>query len=410
MLFNNLAKLSAVGLLAALACGAAPSERNNGGKKNKGTYSECQKPRPQGRQLEACPNGTVYVSQTDPQSNFGSIQDAVLSLPFDDSPRYILVGPGNYHEVVNITRKGPLTVMGITDDPMDYTKNQVKLWSSSFINQSTQTTSQDNADAVTLTISPNRKASLIGVGPAGAPLQPEFGNRDAKFYNLDVANRATVNGVEFVTGQTGPSAALLVAYANASFYGCTFFSWQDTVFIGRNGSSFMYGGEVRGYTDYLYGFGTAWFEGVTMANRGNGGGITAWKGSSFLYGPDTFGVYQANGRIVRAPDAPATPYLYQNSPLGRPWNNASRSIYKNTYMDDLVLPQGFVAWQDKEPRVVPGLTIFGEYGSYGPGYKPESRNLTVGALFTEEQAGQYTVEKVFGGMPAWIDLGTATIG
>lgn len=84
---------------------------------------------------------------------------------------------------------------------------------------------QDNADAVTLTISPNRKASLIGVGPAGAPLQPEFGNRDAKFYNLDVANRATVNGVEFVTGQTGPSAALLVAYANASFYGCTFFSW-----------------------------------------------------------------------------------------------------------------------------------------------------------------------------------------
>lgn len=61
-----------------------------------------------------------------------------------------------------------------------------------------------------------------------------------------------------------------------------------------------------------------------MANRGNGGGLTAWKGSS-LYcsyfvirggffafgadqvfssdGPDTFGVYQANGRIVRADDA-----------------------------------------------------------------------------------------------------------
>jgi hypothetical protein len=78
-------------------------------------------------------------------------------------------------------------------------------------------------------------------------------------------------------------------------------------------------------------------------------------------------------------------------------------------MDDLVLPQGFIAWQDKEPRVVPGLTIFGEYGSYGPGYKPESRNLTVQALLSEEEAGKYTVEKVFGGMPQWIDLGTATI-
>lgn len=59
-------------------------------------------------------------------------------------------------------------------------------------------------------------------------------------------------------GQTGPSGAVSVSYANASFYGCSFFSWQDTLYVGRNGSALFYGGEVRGGTDYLYGFGTAW--------------------------------------------------------------------------------------------------------------------------------------------------------
>lgn len=37
------------------------------------TYSYCQLPKPQGQQLLGCPNGTVYVSQTDPQSGFGSV-------------------------------------------------------------------------------------------------------------------------------------------------------------------------------------------------------------------------------------------------------------------------------------------------------------------------------------------------
>lgn len=86
------------------------------------------------------------------------------------------------------------------------------------------------------------------------------------------------------------------------------------------------------------------------------------------------------------------------------------SIYKNTYMSDIVLPQGFVAWQDKDPRVVPGLTIFGEYGSYGPGFNADARNLSVQALLSKEQADEYTVDKVFGGWPSWIDYGTAVIG
>ena len=60
-----------------------------------------------------------------------------------------------------------------------------------------------------------------------------------------------MNGVEYTAGDTGPSAALFVSYANASFYGCTFKSYQDTLYVGRNASSIFVGGEVTGSTDFV---------------------------------------------------------------------------------------------------------------------------------------------------------------
>ncbi|PWN47469.1 pectin lyase-like protein [Violaceomyces palustris] len=373
------------------------------------TYSECQRPKPQGQQLESCPAGTVYVSQTDPQSTFGTIQAAILSLPLDMSSQTILIGPGNYHEVVNVTRKGPTTLLGITSDPDDYRRNQVHVWNSSYINQATQVAGQDNADASVLTVSPNRAASLVGSGPSGAPLQPEFGCVDFRTYNIDFANRATVNGVEKKDGQTGPSAALSVSYANASFYQSTFYSYQDTVYIGRNASAFFYSGEVRGWTDYLYGFGRAWFEATKLANRGNGGGLTAWKGSTLFYGNDTNGVYMNRGSVVRADDAPANLDLTHSCALGRPWNNMSVSIMKNMYQSDIVLPQGYIIWSKSDPRIVPGLTNFAEYNSMGPGWNATARNQSIETILTQDQANLYTVETVFGGIPSWIDLGTASL-
>jgi hypothetical protein len=37
------------------------------------TWAACQYPRAQGSQLDQCPNGTLYVSQTDPQAGFGQV-------------------------------------------------------------------------------------------------------------------------------------------------------------------------------------------------------------------------------------------------------------------------------------------------------------------------------------------------
>jgi hypothetical protein len=81
MQFTN--HLWTVGLFTAISSYAAPTERNNGGKnKASTTYSECQRPKPQGQQLNSCPNGTVYVSQTDPQSSYGSVR--IVNIDIED--------------------------------------------------------------------------------------------------------------------------------------------------------------------------------------------------------------------------------------------------------------------------------------------------------------------------------------
>jgi hypothetical protein len=78
----------------------------------------------------------------------------------------------------------------MTSNPVDLAANQVAIWNASFTNQTGQAATDDNADSSVFTVSPNRAASLVGSGPLGAPLQPEFGSVDFRAYNLNVSNRA----------------------------------------------------------------------------------------------------------------------------------------------------------------------------------------------------------------------------
>ena len=147
----------------------------------------------------------------------------------------------------------------------------------------------DDAQSAVLTVSPSFNASLIGAGPTGAPLQPLFGNTDFKAYNIDFQNRAvsTVHDSDrpidrriadkVLEANFSISQALVtdISYANASFYGCSFASYQDTWYTGRNASTYVTDSIIFGQTDCkfspglscrpilmlridLFGFGTAY--------------------------------------------------------------------------------------------------------------------------------------------------------
>jgi pectin methylesterase-like acyl-CoA thioesterase len=100
-------------------------------------FSTCQ--RRTANPLDGCLPHTIYVSQTDNRAHFKTVQSAIASIPHDKSPSYILIAPGNYTEQLNITRPGPLYLLGMSDYPhestpyadIDYNttkSNDVQIW------------------------------------------------------------------------------------------------------------------------------------------------------------------------------------------------------------------------------------------------------------------------------------------
>lgn len=169
--------------------------------------------------LTGCPKGTVLVG---PSAKYQTIQSAVSSLPNNSSPAAILVLPGVYTEQVNVTRVAPLYLLGQTKKGSSQANNTVTvLWRA-------VAGTGDNAYTSVLTVAPNLNASLTGSGPTGWPVLPSnpFGNVDFRAYNVDFVN-------DFVPYSNGPSLTLSMGYANAAFYHCGFFSYQDTVSSGR---------------------------------------------------------------------------------------------------------------------------------------------------------------------------------
>ncbi len=194
------------------------------------TYKQCQKRT--ANPLDGCPSGTIYVSQTDQSAEFRTIQSAISSLPNDTSRHVILIAPGIYTEQLNVTRQGPLTLLGTSDRPsrresyadISYDsahENDVQIyWNSA----NHDAIFSDNVYTGVLTIGPNLNATLTGSGPTGFPVPDDtpFGCADFRAYNIDFRN-------EYTPYSNGPAHALGVSRANAGFYSCGFYSWQDTV-------------------------------------------------------------------------------------------------------------------------------------------------------------------------------------
>ncbi|GLB45534.1 putative pectinesterase [Lyophyllum shimeji] len=372
-------------------------------------YIACQSQKPAGLSpLLGCPKGTIYVSQnvSDPFAKFHSVQEAVLSLP-PTGHATILIGAGEYHETVNVTRTGPLTLLGQVpasslksvarpkfslSTPPSPTSNLVQIYDTKYVKVQGL---MDDAESAVLVVAPSFNASLIGAGPTGAPLQPLSGSSDFRAYNIDFANRAANYSI---------SQALVtdISYANASFYGCSFASYQDTWYTGRNASTYVVDSAIFGQTDYLFGFGTAWFQNVILANRACGGGIVAWKGTNLTDAPgNRYGAYISDSKIIRSPDANATTLTNGLCYLGRPWNDLATTVYLKTYMDESIRPAGWTPFSSSRPTIF-NTTFYAEYNSTGPGGNMTAR-IPIEHILTAEESEEFTLQKILG-RPEWIDF------
>jgi len=93
----------------------------------------------------------------------------------------------------------------------------------------------DNLYTSVLTVAPTLNSSATGSGPTGNPVPAgtPFGNSDFRAYNLNFIN-------DYLPYAAGPSLAISISYANAGFYYCGLYSYQDTVYIGKLGNTYMF--------------------------------------------------------------------------------------------------------------------------------------------------------------------------
>lgn len=190
-------------------------------------YSRAECQAPTADPLAGCVPGTLLVSPnstvtTRNSTSFTSIQSAILSLGNTTTPATILILPGTYVEQVNITRPGPVTLLGQTSSPNNASKNSVTLLWRQATGNSVNTF--DNAYTSALTVAPTLESSLTGSGPTGhaVPADTPFGNADFRAYNVDFVN-------DYAPYSAGPALAISISYANTGFYFCGFYSYQDTV-------------------------------------------------------------------------------------------------------------------------------------------------------------------------------------
>ncbi|KNZ79012.1 putative pectinesterase/pectinesterase inhibitor 36 [Termitomyces sp. J132] len=353
-------------------------------------FIACQIKKPAGHSpLLDCPQGTIYVSNnaSDSFAHFNSIQEAILSLP-PTGYATILIGEGEYHETINVTRTAPLTLMGqlppsslasVADPkyPLDVapssTSNLVQVFDTNFVHLG-----MDDATSAVLIIAPSFNASLIGAGPTGAPLQPLVGNSDFRAYNIDWSNRAVRQFCDLPSTSDGHLV-----------FKCLILR--------------MFLRQLSGHvTDYLFGFGTAWFQNVILANRACGGGIVAWKGTNLTDAPENqYGAYISESKIIRSPDANATTVTDGLCYLGRPWNDLATTVFLNTFMDQSIRPAGFTPFGGTRTTIL-NTTFYAEFNSSGSGGNTTAR-VPIEHILTAEEAQKFMLEKILG-HPSWIDF------
>jgi len=117
-------------------------------------------------------------------------------------------------------------------------------------------------------------------------------------------------------------------------------------------------------------------------------------------------IYQIQGlfggfRLSQSPDANATTVTAGKCFLGRPWNDLATTVYLRTFMDNSIQPAGWEPFDSSRPTIL-NTTFYAEYKSTGPGANATLR-LPIEHFLTDQQALNFTVDKVFLEKPKWID-------
>ncbi|KAJ7490673.1 pectin lyase fold/virulence factor [Mycena latifolia] len=314
-----------------------------------------------GRRCIEPPSGAVIVkANTQVAGEFSNLGEAVNSLPADNTSQVVFVYPGVYVGQVNVSRAGPVTIMGYTTNSFEFKSNTVTL----VHNSSLATAGSDDLTGTLRILSNN-----------------------VSLYNLDIRNDF---GVAFSNGQ---AIALSSQGDQMGVYACGLYSYQDTLYTNVGNHAFLRS-YIEGAVDFIFGrHSIAYFEGNTIASKG-AGCITA-SGRQLN---DT-GIYVFNqNKIIAAKDAFAN--VTGNVFLGRPWGDFARVVFKNTYLTAPLNKTIWSIWNPGDERI--DDILFAEYDSFGPGVVHANRP-NFSTILTRPEAAQYTLSSALPNYRDWVD-------
>ncbi|KAI7728110.1 hypothetical protein M8C21_028612 [Ambrosia artemisiifolia] len=183
-----------------------------------------------------------------------------------------------------------------------------------------------------------------------------------RFIALRIAFRNTAGP------QGGQAVAFLSGSDKSALYHCSIEGYQDTLFAFHS-KQFYKECKIFGTVDFIFGAAHAVFQDCSIFLRKplpGGGLVVTANGRKY---PNESGGYSLQGcRIKAAGDLKPVIGKYKKAFLGRPWFPYARTVYMQSFLDDLVDPQGWLdSWGFNQ------TAYCGEYKNYGPGSSTKQR-------------------------------------
>lgn len=283
-------------------------------------------------------NKTRIVVNQNGTGDYRTITEALNTIPLHNTRRVIIeIRPGVYREKIHIPKtKAYITLMGDINNPP--------------------------------TITGNDTASVTGGD--GSPLKTFHSATVAVDADYFIAlNIIFENTAGHEIGTIGEQAvALRISGSKAAFYGCNFYGSQDTLYDHR-GFHYFQNCFIQGSVDFIFGYGRSFYENCTLNSIAKKvASVTAQKRSK---------VSMSSGFSFKDCKVTGSGLIY----LGRAWGDYSRVVFSFTFMDKLVLPQGWSNWGHSNRNL---SVYYGEYKCSGPGSNMTGRVPWARALTDQE--------------------------
>ncbi|KAL2514892.1 putative pectinesterase/pectinesterase inhibitor 28 [Forsythia ovata] len=211
---------------------------------------------------------------------------------------------------------------------------------------------------------------VIGDGPTKTRITGKLNFIDgtSTYHTATVA----VHGDNFIAkdigfeNSAGPekhqAVALRVGADKSLFYNCHMDGYQDTLYA-HTYRQFYKDCVISGTIDFIFGDSAAVFQGCTMVVRkpmDNQQCIVTAQGRKEARQP--------TGHVLQNCTIQADPAYYPvrnklKSYLGRPWKQYSRTIILESFLDDLIQPQGWLPWNE---TFALNTLFYAEFNNRGP--------------------------------------------